>query len=243
MQEQTVDDLWGHIIADYYGGARGHVAIRRDDDYVEQMPADFMMLYFQPPPENEQGLLAQLNGPVLDVGCGPGRHLLWLQEQGTEAVGIDISPRTVAVARDRGCADVRVMSVFDLDFEPETFNGVIMMFNNMGIGGTEQGTRQMLSALLDVTAPGGKLLAAVRDPLATEKPVHLAYHQANRDAGRPPGQVRIRYEYEGKVEQWFDLLLFEPERAEALLQMTGWVDIECGEQEQGGMYSVCAVRP
>ena len=243
MQEQTADDLWGCIIADYYGGRRGHVAIRRDDDYLETMPPDFMMLYFQPPPENEQQLLAQLRGPVLDVGCGPGRHLLWLQEHGMEAVGIDISPRTVEVARERGCADVRVMSVFDLDFEPGTFNAVIMMFNNMGIGGTEEGTLRLLSALLAVTAPGGKLLAAVRDPLATDRPAHMAYHQANRDAGRPPGQVRIRYEYDGKVEQWFDLLLFEPERATALLQIAGWADIECSEQEQGGMYYVCAVRP
>ena len=234
MQEQTADDLWGCIIADYYGGSRGHVAIRRDDDYLETMPPDFMMLYFQPPPETEQRLLGQLSGPVLDVGCGPGRHLLWLQEQGTEAV---------EVARERGCPDVRVMSVFDLDFKPRTFNGVIMMFNNMGIGGTEEGTRRMLSALLDVTAPGGKLLAAVRDPLATDKPVHLAYHQANRDARRPPGQVRIRYEYEGNVEQWFDLLLFEPERAAALLCQAGWAEVECGEQNQSGSYHVCAVRP
>ncbi len=243
MQEQTADDLWGCIIADYYGGKRGYVAIRRDDDYLEQMPPDFMVLYFEPPPENEQRVLAQLRGPVLDVGCGPGRHLLWLQAHGTEAVGIDISTRTVEVARDRGCTDVRVMSVFDLDFEPGTFGAVIMMSNNMGIGGTEEGTRQMLSDLLDMTAPGGKLLAAVRDPLATEKPVHLAYHQANRGAGRPPGQVRIRYEYEGKVEQWFDLLLFEPERAAALLEMAGWADVECSEQNQSGSYRVCAVRP
>jgi len=37
---------------------------------------------------------------VLDVGCGPGRHALALAARGLEVVGVDISERFVALARD-----------------------------------------------------------------------------------------------------------------------------------------------
>ncbi len=47
---------------------------------------------------------------VLDVGCGPGRHAVELAEQGIRVVGVDISERFVAVARDlaeqRGVGDL-----------------------------------------------------------------------------------------------------------------------------------------
>ncbi|PYC64779.1 SAM-dependent methyltransferase [Streptomyces tateyamensis] len=38
-------------------------------------------------------------GPVLDAGCGPGKVTAYLAERGLDAVGVDLSPEMVAVAR------------------------------------------------------------------------------------------------------------------------------------------------
>lgn len=46
----------------------------------------------------EAGLV---RGPLLDVGCGTGELTMFLARQGHEALGIDISPRAVATAREK----------------------------------------------------------------------------------------------------------------------------------------------
>jgi ubiquinone/menaquinone biosynthesis C-methylase UbiE len=38
-------------------------------------------------------------GPVADVGCGPGRVAAFLASRGLDAVGVDVSPAMVAIAR------------------------------------------------------------------------------------------------------------------------------------------------
>ena len=37
--------------------------------------------------------------PVADIGCGPGQVARFLRERGLDALGIDLSPRMVALAR------------------------------------------------------------------------------------------------------------------------------------------------
>ncbi len=39
-------------------------------------------------------------GIALDLACGPGAGTLWLGQRGLEAVGVDVSPVAVAVARN-----------------------------------------------------------------------------------------------------------------------------------------------
>lgn len=60
---------------------------------------------------------------ILDVGCGPGRHSKRLAALGFEVVGIDISPRFVALARENAgpnetylLGDARSLS-FDAEFD------------------------------------------------------------------------------------------------------------------------------
>ncbi|HEY3143875.1 MAG TPA: class I SAM-dependent methyltransferase, partial [Acidimicrobiales bacterium] len=46
-------------------------------------------------------------GPVLDVGCGPGRLVHALLARGRAALGIDLSPSAVAEAKARGALVLR----------------------------------------------------------------------------------------------------------------------------------------
>ncbi len=242
MGEQPLaEDVWGQWLRDCYESGPVPITIRRDDGHCDT--ACFAGAYLAAPPEVEEELLGRLSGRVLDVGCGPGRHLLWLQQHGVEAVGIDVSPGAVEVARARGCRDVRLMDVHELGFPEDSFDGVVILGGNLNLGGTAEGLARMLGGLQRVVRPGGLLIGQGRDPLITSNPAHLAYHEVNRRAGRPPGQARVRVEYRGAASEWFWLLLPERDRLAGVLEATGWEGLEWhGEPDAAGYYVVARCR-
>jgi SAM-dependent methyltransferase len=66
---------------------------------------------------------------VLDAGCGPGVYAEWLVDQGAEVVGVDVSPKMVALAAQRlgSKAEIRRADLADsLDFlEDASFDVVL----------------------------------------------------------------------------------------------------------------------
>src|SRR5207237_8080187 len=54
-----------------------------------------------PVTEVDERVLERAVGPVLDVGCGPGRHVHALAGRGVLALGVDVSPAAVRLARRR----------------------------------------------------------------------------------------------------------------------------------------------
>ncbi|HEY5243171.1 MAG TPA: class I SAM-dependent methyltransferase, partial [Polyangiaceae bacterium] len=58
--------------------------------------------YLGPADATDERLLDDVHGPVLDVGCGPGRHLHALATRGVFALGVDLSPVAVDLARGGG---------------------------------------------------------------------------------------------------------------------------------------------
>lgn len=73
-----------------------------------------------------EALAAPRSTPVLDVGCGAGRHLLWLERQGFAAYGTDSAPHGLARScellrsEDRparvALADMRALPFADCSF-------------------------------------------------------------------------------------------------------------------------------
>ncbi len=57
----------------------------------------------------ETGVLRE--GPVLDVGCGTGEHVLFLVAKGFEAVGIDAAPKAIEKAK-RKAKERKVKATF-----------------------------------------------------------------------------------------------------------------------------------
>ena len=237
-QPPIEEDLWGRILKDYYAGKGKPVAIRRDDGFAEE--GSWPASYFSPPPAEEQTLLQHLRGRVLDVGCGPGRHLLWLQEQGREAVGLDHSGGAVAIAQARGCRRLTLMKAVALGFPDQSFDNVLLMGNNLGLAGTLESTVQFFGELHRIVTPGGFLLGVARDPLITDRPLDRAYQQEKRNQGRPRGEVLLRFEYDGRVGEWFPWLRLERDRLPSLLGTAGWKILEMSPHRDDGLYSVIA---
>jgi SAM-dependent methyltransferase len=79
-------------------------------------------------------LLRSVTGPLLDVGCGPGRMVRAALALDLVALGLDISPAAVEVARAAGLPVVH-RSVFDAVPREGRWQTVLLVDGNVGIGG------------------------------------------------------------------------------------------------------------
>lgn len=159
---------------------------------------------------------------VLDIGCGAGRHALYLQERGHEVVAIDVSPNAVQVSRDRGLSDVRKLGIESVTGLEGPFDTILMLGNNFGLVGTRETAPARLEDLASIAAPGATLLAESRDPYATDDPAHLDYHDRNENRGRLGGALRIRVRYRRYATPWFDYLLASPDEMASILEGRSW---------------------
>jgi SAM-dependent methyltransferase len=107
-------------------------------------------------PVDEQ-LLDRAEGPVLDVGCGPGRHVRALHARGVTALGLEISPTAVALARRRG-APVMHRSVFDALPGHGLWRTALLLDGSVGIGGDPVA---LLRRVREILHPRGQVLIEV----------------------------------------------------------------------------------
>jgi SAM-dependent methyltransferase len=103
-------------------------------------------------------LFAKLaSGPVLDVGCGPGRLAALLHERGLQVIGIDLSPGMIEIARrDHPGIDFRVGSMTDLELPDGALGGVISWWSIIHL--PRDVVPQAFAEFHRVLAPGGVLL-------------------------------------------------------------------------------------
>jgi SAM-dependent methyltransferase len=108
----------------------------------------------------DEGLLRRCAGPVLDVGCGPGRLTSALTARGHVALGVDISRDAVALARRRGAPALRRDVFAPLPGEGG-WARVLLVDGNIGINGAPV---RLLRRCRDLAAPYGRILVEVEPP-------------------------------------------------------------------------------
>jgi SAM-dependent methyltransferase len=212
------------LLAQHERGAATAEIIERDDGYIDvgSKHGNYFEEYEQWSPL-EQRAVEFARGRVLDIGCGAGRHGLYLQQQGCDVTGIDVSPGAIKVCKARGLKKALTRPVSDIDkFAPAAFDTVIMLGNNFGLFGNALHARRLLKKLRRITSPDARIIAGTRNPYATADPNHLAYHRRNRQRGRMPGQIRMRIRFERAISPWFDYLFVSPDEMTRLLQNTDW---------------------
>lgn len=107
------------------------------------------------------GLLRDARGPVLDVGCGPGRMVEAALARGLAVLGIDVSPAVIRLADETGLP-VLQRSVFDPLPAEGFWQTVLLVDGNIGIGGD---VTAMLARCRDLLAADGEIVAELhRDP-------------------------------------------------------------------------------
>jgi SAM-dependent methyltransferase len=113
-----------------------------------------------PASPSELELLADVDGPVLDLGCGPGRLVAALAEAGTPAMGVDASPAAIESAIERG-ASALCRSLFDALPGEGRWRTVLLLDGNIGIGGHPA---RLLARARSLACAGGSILVEVDPP-------------------------------------------------------------------------------
>jgi SAM-dependent methyltransferase len=129
----------------------------------------------------DERALRDLEGPVLDVGCGPGRHLHVLARRGIFGLGVDLSSVAVGMARGAGSRAI-VASVFDELPQSGEWRSALLLDGNIGIGGDPT---RLLNRVGELLAPGGQIVVELAEP------------------GMPTGPMTMRLEIDDTVSSWF----------------------------------------
>lgn len=138
------DEALGGVAVDVYQ-AHGPQLVRQGrlavGDWQAMAPADEIFL-------------SRCEGPVLDIGCGPGRLVESLAARGTAALGIDISSLAVTQTAARGGQVLRRAVEHRLPAEGR-WGTVLLADGNIGIGGDPD---VLLARCHDLLMAGGVAL-------------------------------------------------------------------------------------
>jgi SAM-dependent methyltransferase len=229
-----VTSAFGGALLDHHRDERTAPLYQRDGEHVREHPIE--RFYFSGfDPEGSAGdawLLDRLDldGPVLDMGAGTGRHACYLQER-TETVAIEPSEHLVRTMRERGVADPRQGDMFELprQFDRDRFRSAFAIGTQLGLGGSMDGLRSFLSDLAHVTDPDGRAVLDCYDPGAADPSDMLGYR-----ADLTPGLAHrvMHFEYEGDVGPTLQFRLFAPDRLREACIGSPWTvaDVRYGQE-------------
>ena len=219
-----IQDAYGHLLSDYHNGQENVEVVEREDGFIDVSrlgPFNYFAEY-ENWAEHQRLAIAHATGRVLDIGCGAGRHSIYLQEQGLDVLGTDNSPLAIQTCQSRGLKNALVTPVTQLNSKVGTFDTILMMGHNFGLVGSYKRAKWLLRRFAAMTTDTAKIIAETMDPYETTQPEHLAYHQLNRDRGRMSGQLRLRIRYRQYTTPWFDYLFVSKTEIEDILDGTAW---------------------
>ena len=147
----------------------------------------------------------EADGPVVEVGCGPGHVTAYLAAHGADARGIDLTPEMVEQARSRfpeGRYDVGDLRRLMRPASAAGWGAVLAWYSLIHLADSE--LPGALEALVRPLAPGGLLVLAM---------------QAGDD-------VRRVTEWHGVDGLALDLVLRDPDAVVALIEAVGLTDVE-----------------
>lgn len=227
MKSKKIVDAYGQQLWSYFKtGKPKHEIIERNDGLIsvgEKYGAETYFSDYKNWDDLDKKAIKYAQGRILDIGCGAGRHSLYLQKHGFMVTGIDNSPLSIKIAKQRGLKRAFVRSIDDIGaFKADSFDSIIMLGNNFGLFGSYRKAKLLLRRLHLITSRNALIIAESRDPYGTKNPIHLAYQKKNRGHGRMSGQLRIRVRYNNLIGNWFDYLLASKKEVKKILEGTGW---------------------
>ena len=125
---------------------------------------------------------------IIDIGCGAGRDMAWLEAQGAAVIGIDLSAGMLAQARSRVKGSLRQMDMRHLDLPAGHFHGAWCMASLLHLPKNE-GLR-VLGEIRQVLVPGGVLHVSLQEgagevwetaPYPAEQPVERFFARYSWD--------------------------------------------------------------
>jgi SAM-dependent methyltransferase len=169
----------------------------------------------------DKSILDRCAGPTLDIGSGPGRLTVALAERGIPALGIDITPYAVGLARSSG-ALVMLRDVFDRVPGTGRWGTVLLADGNIGIGGDPAALLRRVGELL---APNGRALVELDPP------------------GKPLRREQVRLCHAGSASAWFPWAYVGADHIGEVAEEAGLGEVETWSVDNRWFASIAAVSP
>ena len=180
--------------------------------------------------------LERCRGRVLDVGAGSGRHALALQAMGHEVVAIDLSPICVAICKERGVLDARMLDVMTLDSEKTLgrFDTIFFGMQTIGVAGGVVPLGKLLMRLQNCLTPTGEIIV---DSSALRE----AWEGDEEDAAPSRGEIVLSMRYRGWRSECFPWVYLAEDDLADVAAGAGF-EMETLDRVESGEY-LAALRP
>ncbi len=217
-------DALGQEVLAFFKGEKSFEIIERNDGYINfSAGASEYFSEFNDWSEIQKQSIIYTHGRVLDVGAGAGRVSLYLQNKNFDVLAIDNSTLAIEVCKKRGVKQAKILPIEHIGkFKANSFDTIVMLGNNFGLFGNYKKAKNLLKKFYKITSKDALIIVETVDPYKAEDPIHLAYHEFNRQKGRMAGQLRIRVRFRNYATDWFDFLFVSKDEMIEILNNTGW---------------------
>jgi len=189
--------------------------------------------------------------PLLDLGCGAGRHLLALDKVGFHQLsGLDLSPELLEVARERlaavGAEGIELLHT-DMRHIPyvEHFAMVLSMFTSFGYFEKDEENKAVLAAVSRALQPRGWFLIDYlnrdwviahlipKEELVRDAKRFRIERCVSEDRRRVEKKVRM-ISSDGEEKVFYESVrMYTPSEMEGLLERVGFTSVRCYGSLQG----------
>jgi len=225
------DDAFGASMLAYMCGYLDAALTGKSDlCESEKITARWYFREYEKMPRLERLALHLCTGKTLDVGCGAGCHLRWLQQNDIEAYGIDKSWGAIEACKRQGIKNVEVADIFR--YKGQRFNTIILPMNGIGIAGRLEKLKSFLARLKRLLKEGGEILVESCDirPLCVEDDDSFKIDLSKEDYG----EILYELHYGEVTAPPFHWLFIDHN---TLKTHASWAGLHCAlisENEYGG---------
>lgn len=200
--------LFGEALRDCYRRhQKGTFYICDDQGEYPLNLAYYMDVRLEP---HEVELLKRAKGKVLEVGCGAGRVMRYLQYKGFDVTGFDFDKIMVGLCRDQGLKKVFYESTEKME-KLGAFDTIVLLTPSVGTAGCIEGLKRLLDKCYECCNTNGILVFDSLESIMGESTGKEGIIEK-----------RLRLKYNEKYSRWFSWIHIGSEAAKNLLSETGW---------------------
>lgn len=215
------------------GKTKFHSIIRRNDGIIEVRDLKKYLESYNKFPDFQKKALKHAKGKVLDIGCGGGKHSLYLQEKGLDVLGIDNSKGCLKVCKKRGLKKTKLGDFKKIKFGKEKFDTLLILGSGVALASSDGGLINFLKKMNGITSEDAVILM---DSTNIKKAKRGIFHYTKK------GHFQIRFESNGKMGNWFTPKFISDNQIRKIIKKTSWKIKRIYLSKGGDQYSVVLVK-
>jgi 2-polyprenyl-3-methyl-5-hydroxy-6-metoxy-1,4-benzoquinol methylase len=207
-------DVFGQALYDHYQGIFVPPLILYNNyGDPEDVPPEAFLGNEEDFSTTEAYALSLCRGSVLDIGAAGGRHTAWLQKNGLETHGIDISPYCCRLMKEMGLQNIIQQDI--MHYTGQKFDTLLMLMNGIGLAGNPEGLVALLRHLKSIIRSGAQVLFDSSD-------ITYLYESLESSLLGRDGVIKYRYAYKSMQSDWFEWLYASESLLKKSCKASGW---------------------